>query len=70
MLGFTRRTDGKVRCDAINNPATGRDREPVRQVKAALGRTCPTCGSETSKGIGTVRRPVSSCGDTFHTERR
>jgi hypothetical protein len=70
MLGFSKRSNGKVRCDAINNPATGRDREPVRQLKAALGRTCPTCGSETPKGIGTIRRPVGRCDDTFHTVQR
>lgn len=66
MKGFTRRADGKVRADFITSTATGRDTEPVRRVKQALGLTCPECGSERADRFGTPRRPARTCTHTFH----
>jgi hypothetical protein len=70
MLGFSRRVDGKIRHTLIVSSATGRDREPVRRVKAVLGKTCPACGSEAPIVSGTMRNRVRDCTDPFHTVSR
>jgi hypothetical protein len=66
FLGVSTRSDGKVRANFLNDPATGQDRAAVKAVRRAAGQAveCPVCGG--SGNLGRTTAAGSVCQDDWH----